>query len=143
MSSGDRKSAAKPVVSLGDGATNEPRTTKQLEKLEAARRRLIADWCRLVGRRIKGEIDAEASPPAPPPSPTAACNAKPHPLDGISLSPRSREVLTCLLNGDSEKQIALRLRISPHTVHTYVKKLHQALGVNSRGELLSRFVLKG
>jgi DNA-binding CsgD family transcriptional regulator len=53
------------------------------------------------------------------------------------LPPRLRQVLLCLLRGDSEKQAALRLGISPHTVHDYVKSLHQRFGVRSRGELLS------
>lgn len=47
------------------------------------------------------------------------------------------EVLCCLLRGDSEKQVAQRLGLSPHTVHGYVKTLHQHLGVASRGELLA------
>jgi DNA-binding CsgD family transcriptional regulator len=54
------------------------------------------------------------------------------------LPPRVRQVLVCLMEGDSEKQAALRLGISPHTVHDYVKQLHHRFGVSSRGELLSR-----
>ena len=54
------------------------------------------------------------------------------------LSPRLQEVLISLMEGDSEKQVALRLGISRHTVHDYVKQLHARFGVQSRGELLSR-----
>jgi DNA-binding CsgD family transcriptional regulator len=54
------------------------------------------------------------------------------------LPPRQRDVLICLLGGDSEKQVALRLGISRHTVHDYVKSLHARFGVASRGELLAR-----
>ena len=54
------------------------------------------------------------------------------------LSPRQREVLICLMDGDSEKQVALRLNISQHTVHDYAKLLHTRFGVRSRGELLAR-----
>lgn len=54
------------------------------------------------------------------------------------LSPRQREVLICLMNGDSEAQVALKLEISRHTVHDYVKMLHGRFGVHSRGELLAR-----
>ena len=128
MSSGAKKKSVKPVVGLGTFASSK--TGEQLSKLQAARRRLIADWCRLVGRRINGEVGTAGANPIDP-------------LEGIKLSPRARQVLTCLLNGDSEKQIASRLQISQHTVHTYVKKLHESLGVNSRGELLARFVTKG
>lgn len=61
--------------------------------------------------------------------------------EGVSvadLSPRQREVLRCLLEGDSEKQAARRLNISPLTVHDHVKALHKRFGVSSRGELLAR-----
>lgn len=61
--------------------------------------------------------------------------------DGPSVSdlpPRVRQVLVCLMEGDSEKQAALRLRISRHTVHDYVKQLHHRFEVSSRGELLAR-----
>ena len=51
---------------------------------------------------------------------------------------RLRDVLLCLMKGDSEKQAARRLTISRHTVHDYVKSLHAHFGVHSRGELLAR-----
>ena len=54
------------------------------------------------------------------------------------LSPRQRDVLICLMEGDSEKQVAQRLNLSQHTVHDYVKVLHTRFGVRSRGELLAR-----
>ena len=54
------------------------------------------------------------------------------------LSPRLQDVLRCLLEGDSEKQVALRLDISRHTVHHYVKELHRRFAAASRGELLAR-----
>jgi len=54
-----------------------------------------------------------------------------------TLAPRLQQVLRCLLEGDSEKQVALQLGISPHTVHHYVKDLHRRFGVSSRGELLA------
>jgi len=56
------------------------------------------------------------------------------------LSVREREVLARLLAGDSEKQVALRLGISPHTVHGHVKVLYRHFNVSSRAELLARFI---
>jgi DNA-binding CsgD family transcriptional regulator len=50
---------------------------------------------------------------------------------------RLREILQCLLEGDGEKQVALRLGLSRHTVHDYVKDLHRRLGVSSRAELMA------
>jgi DNA-binding CsgD family transcriptional regulator len=58
----------------------------------------------------------------------------------IKLSPRQQQTLELLLAGDSEKQIARKLKLSPHTVHVYVKAIYRSFGVNSRAELLARFV---
>lgn len=55
-----------------------------------------------------------------------------------SVSPRLLHTLAALLRGDSEKQAARRLGVSPHTVHEYVKRLHKQLNAKSRGELMSR-----
>lgn len=54
------------------------------------------------------------------------------------LSPRLRQTLACLLHGQSMKQAARSLGVSYHTVHSYVKALHEHFGVNSRGELLAK-----
>jgi DNA-binding CsgD family transcriptional regulator len=56
------------------------------------------------------------------------------------LPPRWRQTLDCLLDGDSEKQAALRLGISRQTAHQYVKGLYGHFGVSSRGELLALFL---
>jgi DNA-binding CsgD family transcriptional regulator len=55
-----------------------------------------------------------------------------------ALPPRLSQTLDELLQGKSEKEIALRLELSRHTIHNYVKALHQRFGVSSRGELLAR-----
>ncbi len=54
------------------------------------------------------------------------------------LTAREREVAQGLGQGLSEKQLAARLGITVHTVHTYVKRLYRKLHVNSRTELLRR-----
>jgi DNA-binding CsgD family transcriptional regulator len=59
---------------------------------------------------------------------------------GTALAPRYRRVLERLLGGDSEKQIAHALGLSRHTVHEYVKRIYRAFGVESRGELLSKWI---
>jgi DNA-binding CsgD family transcriptional regulator len=53
-----------------------------------------------------------------------------------------KKVMRLLLEGDSEKQVALKLGLSPHSVHQYVKQLYAQLEVNSRGELLAQWVGK-
>jgi len=55
-----------------------------------------------------------------------------------ALPPRLTQTLNELLAGSSEKQIAGKLDLSRHTIHNYVKALHQRFGVSSRGELLAR-----
>jgi DNA-binding NarL/FixJ family response regulator len=62
-------------------------------------------------------------------------------LQGLEqLRPRLRQVMDELLLGASEKQVAQRLQISPHTAHGYVKELYRRFGVCSRAELMARFV---
>jgi DNA-binding CsgD family transcriptional regulator len=53
------------------------------------------------------------------------------------LPPRLRQTLAALLEGDAEKQVALRLGLSRHTVHEYVTRLYRRFGVQSRAELLA------
>jgi DNA-binding NarL/FixJ family response regulator len=56
--------------------------------------------------------------------------------DPCKLTQRHRQVLHLLKTGLSEKEVARALRISPHTVHVYVKAIYKKLKVTSRGELL-------
>jgi DNA-binding CsgD family transcriptional regulator len=56
------------------------------------------------------------------------------------LTPRLRDTLRCLLEGDGEKQVAARLGVSTLTVHCYVKALYRHFGVASRPELLAYFL---
>jgi DNA-binding CsgD family transcriptional regulator len=82
------------------------------------RRQLVAELCKMVGAHASGGVVS----------------------DLVGLSPRMRETLQCLIEGDSERQTALKLKISQHTVHVYVKQLYKRFDVSSRGELLARFV---
>ena len=75
------------------------------------------------------------------PGPKVGPDADPQTTERIeSLPPRLRPVLRRLLAGDAEKQAALKLGLSPHTVHEYTKALYRTFHVNSRGELLAQFV---
>lgn len=56
------------------------------------------------------------------------------------LSPRPRQALDRLLEGDSEKQAALRLGLSRSTLHEYVTEIYRHFGVRSRGELMAYFL---
>lgn len=57
--------------------------------------------------------------------------------DRLDLPPRLKQTLELLRAGRSEKQVALALGLSRHSVHDHVKRLHKHLGVASRGELLA------
>ncbi|HWL10589.1 MAG TPA: helix-turn-helix transcriptional regulator [Planctomicrobium sp.] len=59
------------------------------------------------------------------------------------LAPRVRQVLRCILEGDSDKQIAFRLELSHHTVNQYVKTIFRHFHVNSRAELMARWLRRG
>lgn len=61
----------------------------------------------------------------------------------IRLSPRERQVLLLMLNGQGRKAIAANLGISEHTVGDYQKKLHKHFNVSSRAELQAYFFLGG
>jgi DNA-binding CsgD family transcriptional regulator len=56
------------------------------------------------------------------------------------LSRRQVETLGLLLSGLSEKEIAAALRLSINTVHHYVKTIHVRFAVQTRAELMARFV---
>jgi len=91
------------------------------------RRRLVAELCKLIGAQTSdGSGDGTGHGGA---------------LANVTgLSPRMRQTLGFLVQGDSERQIALKLKISQHTVHVYVRQLYKRFDVNSRGELLARFI---
>lgn len=59
------------------------------------------------------------------------------------LPARQRQVLACILEGDSDKQIAKRLNLSPHTVNQYIKLIYRHFGVGSRPALLARWIRRG
>jgi DNA-binding CsgD family transcriptional regulator len=59
------------------------------------------------------------------------------------LSPRLRQTLTCLLDGDSEKQVAGRLGLSRATTHQYVTALYRHFKVGSRAQLLVHVLKRG
>ncbi|APR84672.1 Transcriptional regulator, LuxR family protein [Minicystis rosea] len=59
------------------------------------------------------------------------------------LAPRLQDTLRALARGQSEKQVAASLGLSPHTVHEYVKALYRHFGVQSRSELLAMCLAGG
>ena len=57
-----------------------------------------------------------------------------------ALAPRLRQTLACLLEGDSEKQVASRLGLSQATTHEYVTAVYRHFGVQSRAQLMAHAI---
>jgi DNA-binding CsgD family transcriptional regulator len=60
-----------------------------------------------------------------------------------SLTHKQRLVLNQLVDGSGVKQIALHLQLSPHTVNDHVKAIYRHFNVQSRAELMRRFIVGG
>ena len=58
----------------------------------------------------------------------------------LALTPACEKVLEQLLAGYSEKEIACKKKVSVHTVHKQVQAIYRQFNVNSRAELLAKFV---
>ncbi len=58
----------------------------------------------------------------------------------VGLTARRREVLSLLLDGDSEKEAAATLGIRPSTLHEHVLAIYRHFGVSSRAELMAWFI---
>ena len=56
------------------------------------------------------------------------------------LTPRLRTLLVALVDGLPISQIAREYGLSPHTVNGYMKKIYAHFGVQSRAELMRRFM---
>jgi DNA-binding CsgD family transcriptional regulator len=56
------------------------------------------------------------------------------------LSPRLRQTLMCLLEGDAEKHVAARLSLSIATTHQYVTAIYRHFRVHSRAQLLAHAI---
>jgi DNA-binding CsgD family transcriptional regulator len=56
----------------------------------------------------------------------------------LGLSPREVEILEVLAAGDSNKEIARRLGISPNTVKTHVARVYAKLGVQRRVQAIEK-----
>ena len=52
------------------------------------------------------------------------------------LTPAQGRVYDGFVDGLSEKEIAARLKLSIHTVHSHAKAIYKVLAVSSRGELM-------
>jgi DNA-binding CsgD family transcriptional regulator len=70
-------------------------------------------------------------------APTVSCRATQERLG--SLTDTEAAVAHLAAEGNTDKQIAEKLFISPHTAHTHLRHIFEKLGINSRVHL-SRFI---
>lgn len=61
---------------------------------------------------------------------------KPAFQDPYGLSPREKEILRCLVNGDTYKQVADGCHISVGTVRSHIMNIYRKLDVNSRSNAI-------
>ncbi|MGC8542221.1 MAG: helix-turn-helix transcriptional regulator [Phycisphaerae bacterium] len=59
------------------------------------------------------------------------------------LPPRLRQTAVDIMSGKCEKEIASNLRLSRHTVHRHVQRLHRRFNASGRCELLSALLNQG
>lgn len=60
----------------------------------------------------------------------------------VALTTRQKEILDCLMDGQSYKMIADSCDITLETVRDHIKKIYKKLQINSRGELVSMLLNK-
>jgi len=58
--------------------------------------------------------------------------------DADLLSPREKDILSGIALGRSYKDLSQALNISPHTVHTHIKKIYEKLQAFSRSDALQK-----
>lgn len=62
------------------------------------------------------------------------------PTLGRHLSRRQREIVELIASGLSNKQIGLQLKISSHTVDTYLARVYQKYDVHSRTAIVAAWL---
>jgi DNA-binding CsgD family transcriptional regulator len=64
----------------------------------------------------------------------SASSARVQVVEAMAVSPRQREIMLLLSTGLSDKEIAARLQVSPHTVRTHLQRLYAQHGLRNRAE---------
>jgi DNA-binding CsgD family transcriptional regulator len=73
-----------------------------------------------------------------PPSAGAAFERNEAAIRSLGLTARECEILALLASGESNKEMARRLRISPNTVKTHIARLYEKLGVQRRIQAIEK-----
>lgn len=67
-------------------------------------------------------------------------NKNNHTAPDYNLTPKEKEVLTCLVDGLSYKMIADELKMSIDTVRSHIKKIYEKLHVHSMSEAVAKAI---
>jgi DNA-binding CsgD family transcriptional regulator len=112
--------AALPRAAECQGAVSRP-----TERPEAAPGPVVAD------RMLASVRETIPAGRAAPPDDPACEDEEPNPL-----SPAERSIVRLVAVGLTNRQIASRVNLSPHTVNFHLRKIFRKLGVSSRVELV-------
>ena len=74
--------------------------------------------------------------------PAAASEVAPLVALAYGLSERECQVARLCIEGQSTKQMAQRLNVSPYTIQDHLKSIFEKTGVRSRGELVGQVFLE-
>ncbi len=96
-------------------------------------------WLLLYGTRLSGPADGRTAVIIQPAAPSEVA-----PLVALAygLSERECRVAKLCIRGQSTKQMARALAVSPYTIQDHLKSIFDKTGVRSRGELVGQVFLK-
>jgi DNA-binding CsgD family transcriptional regulator len=61
----------------------------------------------------------------------------------MDLSPRQTQILSLIVEGMGDKEIAQCLGVSPRTVDSHLQRLYERHSVHSRASLVAKWLLEG
>ncbi len=116
------------VAAFRAGARGLLTRNESLENLSKCVHQVHAGQVWATSEQINFAVDALAA---------SSCVRSPE-VNGLEqLSKREAEVVSCLAEGLSNREIAEKMRLSQHTIKNYLFRIFDKLGVSSRTELLS------
>lgn len=96
-------------------------------------------WLLLYGTRLSGGPDGRTAVII---QPAAGSDVAPLVALAYGLSDRESQVARLCIHGQSTKQMAETLRVSPYTVQDHLKSIFEKTGVRTRGELVGQVFLE-
>ena len=61
----------------------------------------------------------------------------------MHLSPRQVQILSLIVEGYCDKEIAQRLEMSPRTVDTHLQRLYEKHSLHSRAAIVAKWLMEG